>query len=94
MNVTTMESNSARANWRKLLDMASAGEDIVVTRFGLPIATVIRYDDYVALLDEIDDLRAARHADAIVEAIEAGRTDTVPWEDVKGALVAEGLLDG
>lgn len=94
MNVATMDSNHARANWRKLLDTAGAGEDIVVTRFGEPVVAVIDYDDYVAILDELDDLRAARRADAILDALEAGRTDTVPWEDVKAAMIAEGLLDG
>jgi len=59
MTVKTLESRSARKNWRDLLDSAIAGQtDIVITRYGKPVTAMIRYEDYVALQDELVKLRA------------------------------------
>ena len=63
MTVATIDSNAARAQWRSLLDTAGEGKaDIVITRYGQPVATVIDYEDWVALQEELDDLRSARRA--------------------------------
>lgn len=93
MNVGTMDSNSARAKWRDLLDTATAGEDVVITRYGKPVTAMISYEDYVALLDELDDLRSARRAGAILADLEAGRSTTRPLDEIKAELRAEGFLD-
>lgn len=59
MTVKTLESRAARENWRDLLDSATAGQaDIVITRYGKPVTAMIRYEDYVALQDELIRLRA------------------------------------
>ena len=59
LTVKTLESRSARKNWRDLLDSAIAGHtDIVITRYGKPVTAMIRYEDYVALQDELVKLRA------------------------------------
>jgi prevent-host-death family protein len=59
MTVKTLESRSARENWRDLLDSATAGQtDIVITRYGKPVTAMIRYEDYVAVQDELVKLRA------------------------------------
>jgi prevent-host-death family protein len=93
MTIGTMNSNSARAQWRDLLDSATAGEDVVITRYGKPVTAMISYDDYIALLDELDDLRSARRAGALIADLEAGRTTTLPLKEVEAELKAEGLLD-
>lgn len=59
MTVKTLESRAARENWRELLDAATAGQaDVVITRYGKPVTAMIRYEDYVALQDELVILRA------------------------------------
>lgn len=93
MTVGTMDSNSPRSRWRDLLDSATAGEDVVITRYGKPVTAMISYEDYVALLDELDDIRSARRAGAIIADLEAGRTTTRPLDEVEAELKAEGLLD-
>lgn len=94
MIVKTLDSNKARTQWREILDSASSGNmDVVVERYGKPVVAVIAYVDYVALQEEIDDLRATRRA---AEAYEAWKQDpgrAKPWEGVEAELVAEGLLD-
>lgn len=94
MPVKVLDSNKARTNWRDILDMASVGAtDVVVERYGKPIVAVIAYEDFAALQDELDDLRAGRRA---AEAYEAWKQDPswgTPYEEFRAELVAEGSLD-
>lgn len=94
MNIVTWDSRAAQENWRGLLDVAAAGQnDIVITRHGQPAVAVIAYGDYLALQDELDDLRAARHAEEVVSAWRRDPTIARSWAEVEAELVAEGLLD-
>ena len=77
-----------------MLDSASAGEDVVITRYGKPITAMISYEDYVALVDELDDLRSAKRGKSIIADLEAGRTTSRSLDEVEADLRAEGLLDG
>lgn len=94
MTIMTWDSRTARENWRKLLDAATSGRsDVIITRHGQPAAALIAYDDYQALQEELDDLRAARRAE---ETVAAWRNDPAiarPWAEVEAELIATGLLD-
>jgi prevent-host-death family protein len=58
MSIKTLDSRSARENWRDLLDLATSGlTDVVITRHGKPVTAMIRYEDYVALQAELIRLR-------------------------------------
>jgi PHD/YefM family antitoxin component YafN of YafNO toxin-antitoxin module len=95
MTVRVLDSNRARALWRDILDKAQAGgEDVIVERYGKKVAAVIAYDDFAALEDELDDLRAARRAGAAYEEWKKEPGRAVPYETFRAELVAEGLLDG
>jgi len=94
MPVKVLDSNTARTRWRDILDEAGGGDtDVVVERYGKPMVAVIAYDDFVAIQDELDDLRAARRAAEAYEAWKADPDRGRPWEEVEAELVAEGLLD-
>ncbi len=94
MTVTTWDSRAARENWRRLLDTATSGRsDIVITRHGQPAAALISYEDYIALQEELDELRAARRAEEAVGAWRSDRSIARPWSEVEAELVAKGLLD-
>ena len=61
MAVATLDSREARSQWRSILDTTSSGQtDIVITRYGKPVATLIDYADWIALQEALDDLRAVR----------------------------------
>jgi prevent-host-death family protein len=93
MSVNVMQSHAARANWRDLLDSASHGQDTVIERSGRPVAAVIPYADYEAILEELEDRRADRRA---IEAYEEWKRDPStarPFEEFEAELIAEGLLD-
>ena len=94
MSIETLDSNTARTRWRDILDSASAGDiDFVVERYGKPMVAVISFQDFEALQDELDDLRAARRAAAAYAAWQQDPSRGVPYEEFRGELVAEGLLD-
>ena len=94
MAVRVVGSREARANWRDLLDAAQAGaSDVVIERSGHPVAALIPYRDYQALLEALDELRATRRA---AEAFEEWRQDPSTaraWDEVEVELIADGLLD-
>ena len=94
MTIATWDSNDARIKWREMLDTAAAGvTDVVITRYGKPLVAVIDYEDFLALREELDDLRAARRADAIFEEYLRDPSSARPWDEIRSDLVAEGRLD-
>lgn len=93
MTIATWDSNDARIKWRELIDTAAAGvADVVITRYGKPVAAVIDYEDFLALQEELDDLRAAKRADAAIQAYRSDPSIAVPWEDALAEFVAQGKL--
>jgi prevent-host-death family protein len=93
MPTKTMTSDEARTRWRDLLDTAMAGEvDTVIERYGKPAAAVIPFEDYVALQEELEDLRAARRAVAAYREWQEDPSTGEDWSAVKAELRAEGLL--
>ena len=94
MDTQVLTANEARTKWRDVVDRVSAGQaDIVVQRYGKPMVAVIPYADFVALQEELDDLRAGRRAAAVYEAWKKDPSRARPWEEVEAELIAEGLLD-
>ncbi len=92
--VATIDSREARTQWRTLMDGAGAGEtDFVITRYNKPIATLINYDDWLALQDELEDLRVGRRADAVYQAWKRDPSTARPWTEIRAELVAAGVLD-
>lgn len=86
--MTTLPSDKARANWRDVLDSAGRGEDIVVERYGKPTVAIIAYDDYVAILDALADMRDAREAQQLLDEWPADRATARPWSNLKADLLA------
>lgn len=94
MNTTIISSREARAKWRDILDDVNSGlTDVVVERYGKPVAAIISYEDFAAILDELEDLRDGRLAMAELEAWRKDPSIAEPWEDVKVEMIADGLLD-
>ena len=94
MTIATWDSNDARIKWREMLDTAAAGvTDVVITRYGKPLVAVIDYEAFLALQEELDDLRAAKRADAIFEEYLRDPSSARPWDGIRSGLVAEGRLD-
>lgn len=93
MTTQILNSDDARTRWRDILDAANRGEDVVITRYGKPTAVVIPIADYEALQEELEDLRAARRAQAALEAWRRDSGRGRPYAEVRAELVAEGLLN-
>jgi prevent-host-death family protein len=92
MSITTIGSREARQKWRDLLDEAFTGAaDIVIERNGKPMAALIAYEDYLAIAEALDDLRAARR---VAEAHKASQQSGRSYADIRADLESKGLLDG
>ncbi len=95
MSIQRLESNRARAKWRDVLDVATAGTaDVVIERYGKPVVAVIAYEDYMAVSDELDDLRAARRAAAIYEEWKQDPSTARPYTEFRDELLHQGVIDG
>ncbi len=58
MGIKTVDSNQVRNNWREMLDMALSKEiDVVITRYNKPVATILDYEDYLSIRDELTKQR-------------------------------------
>jgi prevent-host-death family protein len=61
--IRTMDSNTARAQWRAVIDEAAAGAaSIVVTRYGKPAIAIIAYDEFAAMKGRLATGRRAGRA--------------------------------
>ena len=94
MDVRVLKANEARTRWRDVVDAVSKGDtEIVVERYGKPVVAVISYQDYVALREQLEELRLVREASAAYDAWKLDTSLGRPWRDVEAGLVADGLLD-
>ena len=93
MTVQIFDSRHARTKWRDIMDAAQTGAETVIERYGKPTAVVLPFVDYEALLEDLDDLRAARRARAAVVAWERDPSLGTALYQVEAELRAEGLLD-
>ncbi len=61
MTIRTLDSNQARNKWREMLDAVLVSDvDVVITRYSRPMVTVVAYEDYLAVLDELTRRRTER----------------------------------
>jgi prevent-host-death family protein len=88
-----MKAEEVRRGLGEVFDEVVAGQDIVIERRSKPVVAMIRYEDYEAIQEELEDLRDAQRAREVLEAIRSGKMKTVPWEKLKAELKAEGLID-
>jgi prevent-host-death family protein len=90
----TLNTNEARTRWRDIIDAAHAGQsDIVIERYGKPMVVIIPYEDYLALEEELEELRAARRAEAAYREWKKDPTRGRSYAEIRAELVAEKLLD-
>lgn len=93
MTVKTLKSDAARNHWRDLLDEVAAGADVVIERYNKPVAALIRYEDYLALQEELDDLRAAQRAREALEEWRRDPSTARPYSEIRTELIEAGILD-
>lgn len=46
MSTSVISSDQARANWRQVLDTAVAGQQVIIERYGKPVAVLVPYAEY------------------------------------------------
>ena len=80
MQAKVMGAEEVRREWRTVVDAVLAGEDVVVERYSRPAVAVIAYDDYAAIRQELEELRATRRTNQMRTAWEQGKVKALPWE--------------
>lgn len=63
MTTKTLDSKQARDHWREIVDLVlTEHTEVVITRYNKPVVTVVAYEDYLAVRDELVKRRAARRS--------------------------------
>jgi prevent-host-death family protein len=93
MTPKVLSSEKARTQWREVLDTAVSGNDVVVERYGKPAVAIISYQDFLELVDILQEMREVREAQEVYDEWQNDPTSARPWKDVEADLIADGLLD-
>ena len=88
------DSGTARVKFRDMLEASRRGIDIIIEHYKRPTSVLIPYEDYVALEEELDDLRAGRRAQALYEEWKRDPNAARPYEEIRAEMIEQGLLDG
>jgi PHD/YefM family antitoxin component YafN of YafNO toxin-antitoxin module len=81
MSIQKLESSAVQSQWRELLVSVGTGRaDVIVMLQGEERAAIIPYQDYVALRDELVQLRAYRRQALDALAIDSA-LDRLMWEE-------------
>ncbi|MFN8467916.1 MAG: type II toxin-antitoxin system prevent-host-death family antitoxin [Caldilineaceae bacterium] len=88
-----MGSNYARLHWQDVLDAGTQGVDVVITRYNKPVSVVIGYEDYLALVEHLENQRAGRRAAATLERSEKDPSRVRAFQSLVDELIEEGDLD-
>jgi hypothetical protein len=65
----------------------------LVERYNKPVAAVIRYEDYMALRKELEELRATQRAKESLEEWRRDPSTGRPYREIRAELVEAGLLE-
>lgn len=93
MSVQRYDSGTARVKFRDILEASRRGIDVIIEHYKRPTSVLIPYEDYVALQEELDDLRVGRRAREFLEAWKRDPSRARPLEELEAEWRAEGLLD-
>ena len=84
MPMQVLSAQDVRAKWREVVDAAQIDRvDTLVHRHGKPVAVVIPHDDYMALREELEELRDARLALAELEAWTKDPSSGQDWDELR-----------
>ena len=94
MDRAIISSREARMKWRTVLDTVDRGTaDVVIERYGKPIATIIPYADYEELSEYLEELRDVRFGMAALEEYRKDPSSARPYEEIRAEFIAEGIWD-
>lgn len=90
MPVRVVSSNEAQNSLPDILDASSENQDTIIERANRPVAAVIPYADYIALLDVLNRLRQKRSVtnDAAIQAAESPTATNGHPIDARDSLLA------
>ncbi|MEZ4864830.1 MAG: type II toxin-antitoxin system prevent-host-death family antitoxin [Caldilineaceae bacterium] len=90
MAVRVLSSQEVQNNLPAILDASSENQDTIIARANQPVAAVIPYADYIALLDVLNRLRQKRAAPLVTtqEPAESLTTANGQASDASDSLLA------
>ncbi len=93
MAARVVGTKEARERFRDLLDAAIKGQDSIIERYDKGVAVLIPFEDYEAIQEELEDVRAARRAAETYEGWKRDASVARSYAEIRKELVADGLLE-
>jgi hypothetical protein len=93
MQAKVMSSEEIRSDWRNVSDAVMGGAIVVMERYGKPLMAMIPYADYIALQEQLEDLRDLRLAEAAHAEYKRDPSIARSWEEVKAEWDARDAAD-
>jgi len=81
-----------RSRLRDIMDKLTS-HDAIIERYGKPVAAVIPFEDYEAIVEDLEDIRAARRADEAWAEYDRNPGAFMTLEELRAKLEAEGVFD-
>lgn len=89
MQAKVMSSEAIRSDWRNVSDTVMGGNIVVMERYGKPLMAMIPYADFLALQEQLEDLRDLRAAEAAHAEYQRDPSSARSWDEVKAEWDAE-----
>lgn len=90
MDTVTVTSEQARLNWRNTIDAAYVGNEVVIERYGKPVAVLINFDKWGEIARRVQELELLLlHHRRRTEMLE-DPASVVTHEDLEQQLAAKG----
>ncbi len=78
-------SDKARAKWREVLDTAVAGDNVIIERYGKPVAVLISYQEFLGTIDQSKQLHEET---AVYEGIERQQAKNELLDELRSEWIA------
>jgi prevent-host-death family protein len=94
MNARTISYDDVRRDVAGVVNDVYSGGTVLLQEADKTVAAIISYEDYLALQEELEELRDIRLAEAALEEYRRDPSSAIPWEEAREILRTDGLIDG
>ena len=94
MNVRTVSYEDVQRDVAGVVNDVYTGGTVLLQEADKSMAAIISFDDYLALQEELEELRDIRLAEAALKEYRQDPSTAITWDAAKAILRDDGLIDG
>ena len=94
MNTRTVSYEDVQKDVAGVVNDVYTGGTVLLQEADKSMAAIISFDDYLALQEELEELRDIRLAEAALKEYRQDPSTAITWDAAKEILRDDGLIDG